>query len=223
MRGAIFRDVTVALTTSFRLDATPAIDAGATRRALVLIATQANASSRMQSDYMQRLFGRPSCTTNFAGLSPLEVRAQCALVRKHAAEQLDAAHASAILARFAHTPSERKAGIHGVAKHIRISGVCARAALGEGNRYAAIIMLVTRHYEPCAHRKRLTLRDIANETSVPKSTLARFANSIKHEADHLEAEALASLERFLVPRGVCFENTDQDYASMYVLRASMQE
>jgi hypothetical protein len=45
MGGELFRDVNVALTTSYRLATLPAIDAGATRRALVTVACLAPSRS----------------------------------------------------------------------------------------------------------------------------------------------------------------------------------
>jgi hypothetical protein len=216
MRGAIFGDVSQALTLSFTMQTHPAIDAGATRRALVTMATMNHASSRMQRDYVRRLIGQPSRTVDFSGLSKLEVRAQCALVRKHAAEWLDAPHASAVLARFASTHSEREAGINGLAKHL-----CSRASpLGDVPCAEAVCMLTVRRYRPHAYRNGFSFRDIAKKTAVPKSTLARLANRIECEADHLEAEALTELERFFVPRGICNLTQSQSSSSSFVLRLS---
>lgn len=215
MHGAIFKDVTTALTTSFKMQATPAIDAGATRRALVLMATMNHTSSRMQSDYVRRLIGTPSRTVDFTGLTKLEARAQCALVRKHAAEYLDAPHASAVLARFSETHSEREAGINGLATHL-----CGRASpLRDAEKRAeAIRMLVVRRYRAHAYRNGFSFRDIEKTTRVSRCTLSRLSNRIEREADHLEAEALAELELFFVSRGVCLSNPLQADASVFVLR-----
>ena len=217
MRGAIFRDVTTALTTSFRMEAHPAIDAGATRRALVTIATMRHTSSRIQRDYVRRLIGTPSRTVDFEGLTKLEVSAQCALVRKHAATVLDAPHASAVLARFGQTHSEQEAGINGLAKHL-----CSRASpLGDAeNRGEAIRLLVVRRYRAQAYRDGFSFRDIEKRTRIARCTLARLSNRIEREADHLEAEALAELERFFVSRGICLNSTQQTSGSAFVLRVS---
>lgn len=219
MRGAIFRDVMAALTTSFRMQSLSPIDAGATRRALVTVATRHNASSRMQGDYVRNLIGAPSRITDFTGLSKLEIRGECALVRKHAAEWLDAAHASAIFARFAQTQAEKEAGINGLATHMQIRGLCGRAnPLGDAERTAAIRELVSRRYEPQSYRNGRSLRDIEKRTGLSRPTLARIANRIEREADLLEAEGLAELERKFVSQGICALSNDRARASSFVIR-----
>jgi hypothetical protein len=221
MRGAIFRDVSTALTTSFGMNARPALEANSTRQALTVIALARPAQNRMQSDYVKRLIGTPSRNVDFSGLTKLEVRAECALVRKTAVERLEAPHASAVLARFGKTHSEREAGIDGLATHLCGIGKCERASpLGEPARVEAVRMLIVRRYRPQAFRKGFSFRSIAERTRVPKSTLARIANLIEHEADVLEAEALAQLELILVPRGVCDSGIAQLQANSFVLRVT---
>jgi hypothetical protein len=105
MRGELFRDVNVALATSYRMASLPAVDAGATRRALVTVACLAPTRSRMHADWVKRLIGEPSRVVDFSGLSRLETRAQCALVRQAVHERLSVPQACAIVARFSQTPT----------------------------------------------------------------------------------------------------------------------
>ncbi|KXV03489.1 hypothetical protein CR51_17275 [Caballeronia megalochromosomata] len=54
---------------------------------------------------------------DFSGLSRLETRAQCALVRQALLDRLSAVQACAIVARFSQIPSEKQAGVSGLVAH----------------------------------------------------------------------------------------------------------
>jgi hypothetical protein len=204
MQSPIFRNVSTALATSFGMNARPALEANGTRHALTVIAMARPVHTRMQADYVRRLLGTPSRMVDFSGLSKLEARAECALVRRTARDELEPHLASAIVARFARTHAEQESGITGLTTYFAHVVKCERVSpTADTTRGDPVRELLVRRYRPQAYRRGYSFRNIAERTGMPKSSLARLANRLEREADQLEAEALAELERVFVPRGVC--------------------
>ncbi|SAK63475.1 hypothetical protein AWB80_02870 [Caballeronia pedi] len=202
MHGEIFRDVAVALTTSYRMASTPAVDAGATRRALIVIAVSQASRSRMQSDYVKRLVGYPSRVVDLSGLTRLEARAQCALVREAVVNRLSIPEACAVLARFSQTPGEKQMGVSGLVAHFSATGPASLRSLDDPLA-DPLWDLLWRHYLPQRYGDGLSLREIARRTHMSKSALSRRADELAHDLDALEQQALKSLEHSFVPEGLC--------------------
>ncbi|MCG7403036.1 hypothetical protein [Caballeronia zhejiangensis] len=185
----------MALTTSYRLADHPAIDAGATRRALVTVACLSPTRSRMHADWVKRLIGEPSRVVDFSGLSRLETRAQCALVRKAVIERLSNPQACAVVARFAQTPGEKQKGVSGLVGHFSaLRPAPARVVLESDPLADPLWDLLWRRYLPRQYHDGLSLRDIAHRTRTSKSVLCRRANELNRELDDLERQALIALE-----------------------------
>ncbi|KAK48378.1 hypothetical protein BG58_33205 [Caballeronia jiangsuensis] len=178
----------------------PAVDAGATRRALVTVACLAPTRSRMHADWVKRLIGQPSRVVDFSGLSRLETRAQCALVRQAVLDRLSPSQASAVVARFSESPREKQLGVSGLVAHFSATRpASARAALAADPLWD----LLWRRYLPATQGDGLSLRAIAGRTHTSKSTLARRAIEVDRELDNLELLALAILERAFLADGLC--------------------
>ncbi|MDR5790301.1 hypothetical protein P9281_27525 [Caballeronia sp. LP003] len=204
MRGELFRDVRVALTTSYRLADHPAVDAGATRRALVTVACLSPTRSRMHADWVKRLIGEPSRLVDFSGLSRLETRAQCALVRQTVLDRLSLPQACAVVARFSETPSEKQMGVSGLVAHFSaIRSPSARAALAADPLADPLWDLLWRRYVPRNYGSGLSLRDIARRAHMSKSALSRRASELDRDLDELEQKALEALEKTFVLNGLC--------------------
>jgi hypothetical protein len=199
MRGEVFRDVHVALNTSYRMAATPAVDAGATRRALIRIASLHPVQSRIQADWVLALIGQPSPVVDLSGLSRLEARAQCALVCQ-SVERLTYPQACAVLARFAQTPSEKQTGVSGLVMHL---SSISPASPEDDPLEDPLYDLLWRRYLPQAYGDGLSLRAIARRTHTSKSALSRLAERIDQELDPLERDAMKNLEQNFVSQGLC--------------------
>ncbi|WP_250518529.1 hypothetical protein [Caballeronia sp. ATUFL_M1_KS5A] len=210
MRGELFRDVNVALSTSYRMATLPAVDAGATRRALVTVACLSPTRSRMHADWVKRLIGQPSRVVDFSGLTRLETRAQCALVRQFVLERLSLPQASAIIARYSQTPGEKRKGVSGLVTHLSSAGLASTPPALDDDPPAELLWdLLWRRYLPARHGDGLSLREIARRTSTSKSALARRAVRLDDDLDALERDAIASLERLFVNQGVCYMSLDR--------------
>lgn len=204
MHGETFRDVGVALATSYRMANLPAVDAGATRRALVTVACLSPARDRMHADWVKRLIGEPSRVVDFSGLSRFETRAQCALVRQAVLDRLSIPQACAVVARFSQSPSEKQTGVSGLVAHFSASRAApARAALDADPLADPLWDLLWRRYSPSRYGDGLSLRSIARRTLTSKSALFRRASELDRELDRLEQQALSVLEQSFIRDGLC--------------------
>ncbi|WP_157697762.1 hypothetical protein [Caballeronia calidae] len=200
----------MALATSYRMASLPAVDAGATRRALVAVACLSPTRSRMHADWVKRLIGEPSRLVDFSGLSQLETRAQCALVRQAVLDRLSIPQACAVVALFSQTPGEKRKAVSGLVEHFSASRpALARAALAADPLADPLWDLLWRRYLPARYGDGLSLREIAGRTNTSKSALARRAVRLDDDLEALERDALASLERLFVNQRVCYMSLDR--------------
>ncbi|MGF6877382.1 hypothetical protein [Paraburkholderia sp. MM5477-R1] len=205
MHGEPFRDVSVALSTSYRMAVTPVIDAGATRRALIMIAAVRPSRSRIQADWVRQLLGRPSRVVDLSGLTRLEARAQCALVRQAVLRLLPDPEAYAVLARYSQTPGEKQLGVSGLV--VLLSATSPAPAPATDWLADPVWDLLWRRYLPPRYGDGLSLREIARRTHTSRSGLARRAAELDTLLDELERHALATLEHAFVPDGLCEAQT----------------
>lgn len=124
---------------------------------------------------------RAPSTINFGGLSPLEVRGQCALVRATVQDHLPGPERDALYARFGHQVTKAK-GVRGLAEYIGpLAGV---------QKEMALLAVTWSLYQPGKRvQDRWSLRAIEEETGVSKSQLQRAAQTIRHMAQSLERRA----------------------------------
>lgn len=124
---------------------------------------------------------RAPSTINFGGLSPLEVRGQCALVRATVQDHLPGPERDALYARFGHQLTKAR-GVRGLADYIGpLTGV----------RHEMALLAVTWSlFQPAKRvQDRWSFRAIEEETGVSKSQLHRAAQVIRQQAQALERRA----------------------------------
>lgn len=194
-----FIDTRTALALSYAADARGPSVPCSLRQALVTMMQTRKLNNARTRDWYARLISQPSNRVSFAGLTPMERAAQCALIRQAVEKLLDRAHASAVLVAYALTCDDRSIGIAGLVWHMQ-----ARTIHGcEMDEVARA--LIERRYRTSRTRDGFSLRDISARTGVSKSELARIAQDIGRECTRLEAEAMAELERHFINRGVVSE------------------
>lgn len=181
MIGAIFKNIGQALHFSFLMEFLPATRKGATQVAIENLIRNSG-----------RVFDEPhQSTINFGGLTPLEVRGQCAMVRAEVEHHLLEPEKYAIWARFG-LGETKISGIEGMARYIE--PIC----LVKGDALAA---LLCNFYWIGDEGKRPSLRDIQEMTGIPRSNLARVKQVIGLHAARLELEASDRLAQFLLRDG----------------------
>ncbi len=126
---------------------------------------------------------RVSSTINLGGMSPLEFRGQCAMVRSASQNHLTQPEFDAIRLRFGWQRTQA-AGVQGIHDYleplVQLQGDLALKAL-----------LWSLYHR--GERKGLSVRDIERETGVPKSTLSEKAGLIRRSVQGLEERAQARL------------------------------
>jgi hypothetical protein len=158
----------------------------------------------MQSDWVKRLIGEPSRVVDFSGLSRLETRAQCALVRQAVLDRLSFAQACAVVARFSQTPGEKQKGVSGLVAHFSSTRPASlRARFDADPLDDPLWDLLWRRYSPPRYGDGLSFREIARRTRSSKSALSRYAARLDDELDALELDAIAALERNFIDAGLC--------------------
>lgn len=137
-------------------------------------------------------------TMNTAGLSPLELRGQCAMVRACVQDHLTPPERSAVWARYGHQRT-RAAGVSGLADYLR--PLCMP---GGGEVMLAVTwgLYVPKVLPKDARtrRREWSIRYISEQYGVPRSTLHDAQRTVRHHAEHLERSAQDRL-------GVLFERT----------------
>ncbi|KXU94181.1 hypothetical protein CR51_27300 [Caballeronia megalochromosomata] len=141
---------------------------------------------------------------DFSGLSRLETRAQCALVRQAVLDRLPLSQACAVVARFSQAPSEKQIGVSGLVAHFSAYRPdIVRAALDYDPLADPLWDLLWRRYLPAHYGDGLSLREIARRTRMSKSALARQAARLDKALDAIEREAIVALEHSFIGEGLC--------------------
>lgn len=162
----------------------------------ILPVTQA-VSTQILIEWLQRQAGVPpqqqECTRtlNFGGLSPLEVRGQCAIVRASVEHHLPGPERDVVLARYGHQTTKAR-GVAGVARYVQ--------QLTAVQHDLAVRAVAWGVFHPAARAQdRMSLRDIADETGVSFGQLQRAGQVIRAQRDALlkmaEGRMLALFER----------------------------
>ncbi|UUM20947.1 hypothetical protein [Mycoavidus sp. SF9855] len=136
---------------------------------------------------------RAPSTIHFDGLSPLEIRGQCALVRKVVMNALPKPEADAICAWYGHAATKAK-GIYGIRDYSRhrLSTTSEEATL-------AIAWSV---YATGWRRKYVSTRKISKEYGLSQSTVMRDKERIAENARALETYAIEHLTPIFEGRGL---------------------
>lgn len=137
-------------------------------------------------------------TVGFSGLSPLEVRGQCALIIAAVTHQLQPAERYAIEAWYAH--DARKA------EGVRfLKDWCGQYWTVESESARMAIMWHVNLREAMAARNNCTLRAIEGEYQIPKSTVHDQAIKIRKAVQSLRQHGLNQLEWIFKNQGVIGE------------------
>jgi hypothetical protein len=193
----IFADTAIALQVSYSIGASPVRVQCILRRSILNLIEGARLRNRQQLEWYMRLIGTPSDTVDFAGLTAIEQRAQCVMIRLAVLHRLDEPHACVILARFARLQHERETGITGLVRYV--------AHASPVSDPAALTALTWRHFTPRdGHKHGLSLRDFEKHTRVSRMNLSRCAQWLADEFAGLELQALRELEKKFVPHGVSY-------------------
>lgn len=173
--SAIFRNVSQALHFAFVIEQYPPAGASNVRTVIGIL----------KKEMGIRLDEADTTTMRLEGLSPLEVRAQCADIRAQVRRQLDELHAQALEARFSEERDVKRFAIRCLAAHaaaqLVVSVDCALA-------------LCWRHYMPADRRDRdFTFRQIAEQYGISKDKAARAAGKLALILAELEADGMEQL------------------------------
>jgi hypothetical protein len=167
----IFSSVGQALFVSYAIEGEPALQRGTTQ---VLIE-----SIRQQLGQVER---RLASSINAQGMTPLEFRGQCAMVRA-SAEALPDPEAAVILAVYGKQATMTKPrGVIAFRNYIKPSS-------GIDNDIALAALCWNVFHRDGRRAERISLRQIEAESGIPKSTLGRVAVSIQDAARRLRVRA----------------------------------
>jgi len=165
-------------------------------RALVRMLEELDELTPRQAAWLEQLRGTPSETVDFSGLTQLEVRGQCEMIRDAAYQRLPAHLYGLVCARFG--LGMRKAyGVESLTETLRWRAPIRNAT--------ALRDLVLRQYLEAAEREGFTLRAISKRTNVPRSTLGDGALWLANETRLMELEAIRRLDATFLPHGVSAE------------------
>lgn len=133
-------------------------------------------------------------TIDFEGLNDLEARGQCAMVRLTVEEHLNKDLQNVVKAMYAHQVKKAQA--------VRaVRDLCLHALTIKDDR--ATLAMTWRQFADFEMRKGLSVRKIADEYGLAKSTVFDDAMRIREKVANWEAEAVSHLDEIFVLTGVC--------------------
>jgi len=189
MSNAVFRSTGQALHVSFLMEILPSTQKGGTQ---IVIESLKRAQFVIDCAGMH--------TINSSGLSPLELRGQCAMVRGSVDHHLPETERAVVWARFGH--QLRKA--HGV---LRLSAYLAALVPLSGEALKALtwscfVPMGTGRDRRNGRRNDWSLRKLERQYGVPKATLHDARQAIRYHAGHLEREAESRLQALFERTGL---------------------
>ncbi|MDD1789082.1 hypothetical protein [Burkholderia gladioli] len=207
--NGIFESTEQALHVSFLVMSLPPRQKQTFRLTLIRILESIPKLTKRQAEFLDELYGTPSGTIDFYGLSGDEIRAQCAMVVAAVRDTLPDPERFAVWIRFARgmpkrparaglaadpgTPPsiEWKTGVLGMAAYLRPSlPVASRDP---------IMALIAAHSFPHQRESSLSYKAISDEYGVPIRTLGRAAMTVRKRLRELEALGIARLHaRFVI-------------------------
>jgi hypothetical protein len=125
-------------------------------------------------------------TVNFSGLSRLEIRGQCAMVRASVAHHLAGHTAAAVHARYSMKRTMK-------AQAVRTLLAWCQPALATQDGMAGLA-IVWNVFCTAAQREDLSVRRIADEFSLAKSSVGRDVQTVRRMTADLELQAVNSLQ-----------------------------
>lgn len=183
--GAVFRSVNQALHVSFLMAVLPPTQKSNTQMLIEQLMRDAGVSREVQADG----------TLNFHGLSPLDVRAQCAMVRASVEHHCTEPERMAIWAWFAHDGTKAD-GVRYLCKYFA-------HAWSVDSPHARMLMAwrasVTDDSKAARH---CSYRDIEGEHGIPKSSAQRQVQAFAKLAKRLRDHGAWRLEELFLAHGL---------------------
>ncbi len=127
---------------------------------------------------------REPSTIHFDGLSPLEIRGQCALIRNVVMHRLPKPEADAICARYGHAATKAK-GICGIRNYSR--------GMIRTQREEATLAIACSVFTEKRQRKALSSSEIAKAYTLSEPTVTHDVGVIARKARELEGYAIERL------------------------------
>ncbi|CAK0038375.1 gp77 [Burkholderia pseudomallei] len=187
---AIFRSTQQALHVAYLVMSEPVREKNGLRLTLIRIIESIGTLNRRQAAFLDYLYGSADGTVNFAGLSPLEVRGQCAMITAAVLHQLPPAERHAIWVRYARG-TQRKEGVIWTSKKLR-------ATLNLTNLNAVRYLVAEQSLPKDERDPEKTFKYIAAQTGVPVRTLERAAQQIRLQLRAMENRAYDMLTPLFV-------------------------
>lgn len=159
--------------------------------------------ARIMRGVMQKMGisdGTGPSSIDFTGLTPLEVRGQCAMIRGCVRNHLRFTEANALEARYSSDRDTKRFAIRALADYYApMLGISTSIAMA----------LMWRQHVEHSMRKNFTLRMIATEYGISKSSVHRTEKALQQYLDNIESAALSNLHARFVADGVIEESTQQ--------------
>jgi hypothetical protein len=205
-RDAIFTSAGQAVHVAYMITGQDAPQDAPLRKMLIRMLESAPNPGGEQRAWLEQLRGSPSRGVNFAGLGPLEVRAQCALIVHAVKTRLPRMEMWALQARFGHMEMEDGEGNRRFAFSAEridaIKGLSDWLAPSfPTNKPIAIDCMIGKLY--ANHQKmEISFRDLAANFGASHMTYKRAYEKLRTRLRELEDLALERLEPYLREQGV---------------------
>lgn len=205
-KDAIFSSAGQAVHVAYMITGQEAPQDAPLRKMLIRMLESAANPGSEQRAWLEQLRGQSSRRVNFAGLSPLEVRAQCALIVHAVKSKLPRMETWALQARYGHTEMEDDQGN----RRFAFSAERIEAIKGLSDWLAPSFPAVKPFAVDCMigklyanHAKmEISFRELAGNFGGNHMTYARAFDKIRSRLRELEQVALDRLEPYLREQGV---------------------
>jgi hypothetical protein len=205
-QDAIFTSAGQAVHVAYMITGQAAPQDAPLRKMLIRMLESAPNTGSEQRAWLEQLRGAPSRRVNFAGLSPLEVRAQCALIVHAVKTRLPCMEMWALQARFGHMEMEDEDGN----RRFAFSAERIEAIKGLSDWLAPSFPTVNPFAIDCMigklyanHQKmEISFRDLAANFGASHMTYKRAYEKLRSRLRELEDLALDRLEPYFREQGV---------------------
>lgn len=201
----IFETVGQALHVAFLIMSVEAQQDSPLRKGLIRIMGDVTLSES-QADWLSQLRGTKSSTVNFGGLSPNDVRAQCAMITLAVRSKLPSTEMWALQAKFGHMETEgNKENMRIALSMERIEAIQSLsrwlAPSFSGINMYAMDCLIAKIY--ANHKSTaFSFRDLADSFGVGRMTFQRAVPKIKAHLQALENMGMLRLEPYFMEQGI---------------------
>lgn len=179
----VFQSVSQALHFAYLLEVMPATQKGSTQMLIESIKQQ-----------LGKVEAKVSSSINFAGLSPLELRGQCAMVRGAAQNHLTSIEHDAVRARYGHQ-STKAAGVRGVSAYVQ-------AMTSLHNEAAMLAVSWWLYHKPTRLADRYTIKQVAKEYGCSLQDCQGALRVLRNASENLERRACDRLGELFLRTGL---------------------